>query len=97
MGMRRFTRLANAFSKKVDNHKGAFALLLPVLAGFADTRDPLFCSRKDRMRLHIPACPHPNAVSARARRIQRRIRGSSLRGTYSRVNRSRPAAASQYW
>jgi len=26
MGMRRFTRLTNAFSKKVDNHKAAIAL-----------------------------------------------------------------------
>ena len=26
MGMRRFTRLTNAFSKKVDNHKAAVAL-----------------------------------------------------------------------
>lgn len=28
MGMRRFTRLTNRFSKKVDNHKAALALYL---------------------------------------------------------------------
>src|SRR5689334_14033704 len=38
-----------------------------------------------------PAWPHPIALSARARRIQRLTRGKSARGTYSRAYRSRPA------
>jgi len=51
----------------------------------AALRDPLSPSTATSILLSSPAWPHPSAVSARARRIQRLTRGKSLRGTYSRA------------
>ncbi len=51
MAIRRFTRLTNAFSKKLDNHKAACALHLRVLQFLPDTHEPS-CDSRDGSRNH---------------------------------------------